>query len=124
MIRQLPRRIEGGTRAPQDRRQHPMRLVTQDVARDDDAWPSERATEVRHYFDGLAGEWQARFVDHPLRLAPLTDALDRGAISRFGRCLDLGSGTGMGAEVLASRFEAVVGVDLSLAMLAEAPSTT
>jgi SAM-dependent methyltransferase len=100
-----------------------MRLVTEGVAHDDATWTPARAEEVRGYFDDLAAHWQERFVDHPLRLAPLEDALARGGVRRFGRCLDLGSGTGMEAGLLASRFDAVVAVDLSHAMLVEAPPT-
>jgi SAM-dependent methyltransferase len=98
-----------------------MRLVTEGVARDERTWTPELANEVRGYFDRLAGEWHQRFVDHPLRTAPLEDALARGGLAQFGRCLDVGSGTGMEAPVLVAAFDRVTSVDLSLPMLAEAP---
>jgi SAM-dependent methyltransferase len=122
MIRNLPRIIAGSDREPQDRREHPMRLVTEGVARDSQTWTPERAGDVRRYFDGLAGEWNQRFVDAPLRTAPVEDALARGNVERFGRCLDLGSGTGLEAPLLAAAFASVIAVDLSFGMLADAPS--
>jgi SAM-dependent methyltransferase len=99
-----------------------MRLVTEEVASDGGQWTDARAGEVQVYFDGLAAEWNQRFVAHPLRTAPVTDALARGEIIRFGTCLDLGAGTGLEAPILASQFDRVVAVDLSAAMLREAPS--
>ena len=122
VIRSLPRVIAPGSRPPMDRSQHPMRMVTEGVARDANAWTPTEAGGVRQYFDELATEWSQWFHDDPLRLAPVEDALDRGEIVAFGRCLDLGSGTGLETPTLASRFETVVPADLSHAMLAEAPA--
>jgi SAM-dependent methyltransferase len=122
MIDPLPRVIPSGERARTDRRDHPMRRVTEQVAEDPQRWTPSQADEVRQYFDTLAADWNGRFVDDPLRSAPLADALDRGGIVRFGRVLDLGSGTGLETSMLVGRFAAVVAVDLSLAMLAQAPT--
>jgi SAM-dependent methyltransferase len=74
---------------------------------------------VRRQFDGLAPVWESRMG--PEGLLPLEASLDRIAHPP-ARALDLGTGTGKAARVLARRFpEAeVVGADLSPEMVAEA----
>jgi SAM-dependent methyltransferase len=121
MVERLPRVVPSGGRAPLDRTKHPMRLVTEAVATDPATWTPSRATGVQSFFDDLADGWDDRSAADPLRLAPLEDALDRGGIGDFGRCLDLGAGTGVESALLAQRFREVVAVDLSRAMLARAP---
>ena len=74
---------------------------------------------LRVQFDRLAPVWEAR--RGPEALAPLVAALDR--LEREPkRALDLGTGTGKGARVVAERFpEAeVIGVDLAPRMVTEA----
>jgi SAM-dependent methyltransferase len=78
---------------------------------------------MRRQFDRLAPEWQAR--RRPEAFAVLEEAL--AAIEPPpGHVLDLGTGTGAAAFVAARRFpeSAVVGVDLSERMLAEARAGT
>ena len=74
---------------------------------------------LRAQFDALAPEWDG--IVGPEALAPLAAALDR-LDSRPARVLDLGTGTGKAARLVAERFpEAeVVGVDLSPAMVEQA----
>ena len=74
---------------------------------------------LRRYFDRLAPGWEARRADD--RLLPLGIALDR-LDAEPARILDLGTGTGIAARVLARRFPAaqVVGVDVSTKMVREA----
>jgi SAM-dependent methyltransferase len=74
---------------------------------------------IRAQFDRMAPVWDAR--RGPESLIPLGAALDRlDLVPR--RILDVGTGTGVAARVLARRFSEaeVVGVDLSPAMVAEA----
>jgi SAM-dependent methyltransferase len=97
---------------------HPMRKVTRQVAFDPEGWTPERAAKVVELFDGLADEWNSR--DQPGRDDPLVDALDRGEPGR-GRCLEVGSATGLATPLLTRAFDAVVAVDLSFPMLAQAP---
>jgi SAM-dependent methyltransferase len=101
---------------------HPMRAVTREAASDPTSWTTERRAETRERFDDLAADWTARFGGHPGRDAPLVDALERGGPFRAGTALDLGSGTGLQTPVLAERFERVVAIDLSFAMLERAPA--
>jgi SAM-dependent methyltransferase len=51
------------------------------------------------------------------RAAPLVDALDRGCPLRVGRCLEVGSGTGVLTPYLQEVWSNTVCVDLSLQMM-------
>ena len=78
---------------------------------------------MRRQFDRLAPEWQAR--RRPEAFAALERALS--AIEAPpGRVLDLGTGTGSAAFIVANRFPdaEVVGVDIAEGMLDEARSNT
>ncbi len=106
---------------------HPMRVVTRQVAFEPGGWTPERRARVAALFDGLAPEWHTR--NHPGRDAPLLDALDRGVGASIAMpstatttCLELGSGTGVTTASLAERFERVVALDLALEMLRLAPA--
>ncbi|MGH3033758.1 MAG: class I SAM-dependent methyltransferase [Gaiellaceae bacterium] len=74
---------------------------------------------LRLQFDRLAPVWEARRGAEAL--APLTAALDH-LEEEPRRVLDLGTGTGKGARLVAERFPQaeVVAVDLAPAMVAEA----
>ena len=74
---------------------------------------------LRRQFDRLAAGWEARLG--PEALIPLDTALDR-LTEPPRRVLDVGTGTGKAARVVAKRFPQaeVVGVDLSPAMIEEA----
>jgi SAM-dependent methyltransferase len=94
---------------------HPVRLVTRQVAFEPDAWTPERAAEVGALFDELAAGWNSR---HGVgRQTSLVDALARGQLPG-GRCLEVGSGTGLATVEIAPHFDEVVAVDLSYGMLA------
>ncbi len=98
-----------------------MRKVTRSVAFDD-AWDGDRAKKVAALFDSLALEWSG---DHatPERRACIIDAIERGDVPQ-GLTLELGSGTGLGTEVLREiRGGPIVALDLSPEMLANAPAT-
>jgi SAM-dependent methyltransferase len=101
---------------------HPMREVTRATAFEDGSWTRERASEVASFFDVQSTDWDARFGTDESRVVHLDDALRRGGPIRFGRCADIGCGTGVATTWLARHFEAVVGLDLSPAMLRHAPS--
>jgi SAM-dependent methyltransferase len=96
---------------------HPMRMVTRQVAFDPDAWTPERAAKVGALFEALAGEWNSR---HRVgRQTALVDALARGELPG-GRCLEVGSGTGLATVEIAPYFDQVVASDLAFGMLARA----
>lgn len=98
---------------------HPMRLVTRQVAFED-GWSPGRAAKIGELFDSLAPEWSERHVDR-VRTAPVRDALQRGGLDTGGRWLELGCGTGAATVELAGTVGQVVAVDLSAEMLARAP---
>jgi SAM-dependent methyltransferase len=94
------------------------RLATRAVVARPGLWPLFRRP-LRAQFDALAPEWHG--IRGPEALAPLAAALDRLEEPPV-RVLDLGTGTGKAAQLVAERFpEAeVLGVDLSPAMVGEA----
>lgn len=95
----------------------PMREVTETVAFDA-AWDFSRREKVRELFDGMAAEWSSRST--PEREASILDALDRGGLAG-DMVIELGSGTGLGTGHLIERFDDVVALDLSMAMLHHQP---
>lgn len=94
------------------------RVATRAVVARPGLWPLFRRP-LRAQFDALAPAWHG--IMGPEALAPLAAALDR-LESPPARVLDVGTGTGKAAGLVAGRFPAteVVGVDLSPAMVAEA----
>lgn len=99
---------------------HPMRLVTRQVAFEADGWTPERRRKVADLFDDLAPEWHTR--DYPGRDDPLRDALARGLDGVAGTCLEIGSGTGLSTRLLIERCSRVVALDLAREMLLRAPA--
>lgn len=95
---------------------HPMRLVTRQVAFEA-GWSPGRAAKVTELFDSLAPEWSAR-QSSSAGVASVRDALRRGGLDTAGRWLELGCGTGAGTEVLAAEIDRLVALDLSAQMLA------
>lgn len=98
---------------------HPMREVTELVARDPSAWTPELAARVGGFFDDKADEWAAQRSD---RSDVLADALDRGVVDLMSPVVELGAGTGAGTRVLAERSPYVVAGDLAGEMLARLPA--
>jgi SAM-dependent methyltransferase len=97
------------------------KLITRAAAHAPWTWRLLRSP-VRRFFDRLAPGWDERVgAESEQRLAPLETAL--GHVNRQPeRALDIGTGTGTGALLIANRYPsaAVVGIDLSEAMIAEA----
>jgi SAM-dependent methyltransferase len=94
------------------------RLVTGAVVARPWLWRLFR-TAIRRQFGSLASSWEGRLG--PEALVPLESALERlEAAPR--KALDLGTGTGKAARVVAKRFpeSEVVGVDLAAEMVEEA----
>ena len=98
------------------------RVATRAVVARPRLWPLFRPL-LRRQFDSLASSWEGR--RGPESLAAVSTALARldGAPSRI---LDVGTGTGLAARLLADRYPqaTVVGVDLAPAMVEEARRLT
>ena len=92
------------------------KAITWLVARFPRSWRLLRTPTTR-FFDRLAPEWDARTA-RPERMAPLEAALEA-APGEPRRILDLGTGTGAAATLLAERYPAaeVTGVDISEPMI-------
>lgn len=93
------------------------RLATRAVVARPGLWPLFRRP-LRAQFDALAPEWHG--ITGAEALAPLAAALGR--LEPPGRVLDLGTGTGKAAQLVADRFPSaqIAGVDFSSAMVEEA----
>jgi ubiquinone/menaquinone biosynthesis C-methylase UbiE len=98
------------------------RVVTDVVVRRPMLWRF-LSRPMRAQFDKLAPVWDG--MRRPDMLAPVEAALDR-LVSPPGRVLDLGTGTGAVARLVAARFPdaEVVGVDISERMIDEARRLT
>lgn len=94
------------------------RLATRAVVARPGLWRVFRGP-LRAQFDALAPEWDG--ILGPEALAPLAAALERLATPP-ARVLDLGTGTGKAARLVAERFPQaeVLGVDLAPAMVEQA----
>jgi SAM-dependent methyltransferase len=103
---------------------HPMRLATRRAAGlDEGGWQGDLRDEVKAYFDGMAGDWHTR--TSPERAAIVGDALTRGVAAvgaPAGPGVEVGSGIGAYSPLLAARFGRVIAIDLSRAMLQQAPA--
>ena len=115
-ITRLPRTVA----APEGKPVRPeaadnQRLMAQ-ILDDPAAWTPELATFTTQVFDAMAESW----VDERggYRAAPVIDALDRGGPFGPGRCLEIGSGTGILTPYLDAIWADVVCVDLSAEMMA------
>ena len=122
-VRHLPpMELEGPSLASPGSPDHPMRIATRRAAGlDRGGWPSGLRDEVRSYFDAMAGDWHTRTSAQ--RTEMVSDALTRG-LGRdrpAGLTVEVGSGIGTYSSLLAERLGTVLAVDLSLAMLQQAP---
>jgi ubiquinone/menaquinone biosynthesis C-methylase UbiE len=98
------------------------RLSTNAVLRSPQLWRFFRPL-VRKQFDAIAGSWDT--MRDPTHLAPFEAALVA-VVPAPPKALDLGTGTGQGAFMIARRFPEtqVTGLDLAEGMLAEARRKT
>lgn len=98
---------------------NPMRKLTRALALGE-PWTDDDAVRVAALFDSMAAGWATRHVEDA-KAAPALDALERGDVPLAGAWLELGSGTGAGARLLAGRVGSLVVTDLSAEMLRHAP---
>ena len=86
-----------------------------EILADPSTWTPELASFTAQVFDAMAASW----VDDRggYRPAPLMDALERGDPPHSGRCLEVGSGTGVLTPCLEQIWDELVCVDLSMGMM-------
>lgn len=97
------------------------RAVNNAVVRVPALWPLLRRPVTR-FFDSIATGWDERIQpEAPQRIAPLTAALE-GIDRPPARVLEIGTGTGAGAFMLAQRFPdaEIFGIDISPKMIERA----
>jgi SAM-dependent methyltransferase len=112
--------LTGSTPPPRGRTPAPQRLariVCRTITRAPWSWRLLRGPVAR-FFDRVAPAWDERFASNPDRLVPLTAALDL-LPAAPARVLDVGTGTGAAALVVAERWPhaEVTGIDVAPTMI-------
>jgi SAM-dependent methyltransferase len=120
MIRTLPQIVPPGPGKPVRPGAEETRRLARAVALDPSRWTPQAAWSMAERFDQLAPAWDTERAHY--RPAPLADALARGGPWPAGRCLEVGSGTGVLTGLLLDVWPVVVCVDLAWGMLARASS--
>jgi SAM-dependent methyltransferase len=118
MIRMLQRVVPAAPGKPARSGAEESQRLARAVALDPSAWTPARARSMAERFDQLASAWDAERGSY--RPAPLADALARGGPWPAGTGLEVGSGTGVLTPLLLEVWPAVLCVDLSWGMLAQA----
>jgi len=114
-INRLPRTVPSPEGKPVRPEAPDNQRLMETVALDPSSWTPELAHLTEQIFDSFAATWAEERGNY--RPAPLVDALARGGCPAEGRCLELGSGTGILTPYLQSAWEEVVCLDLSMHML-------
>ncbi len=101
----------------EDPRRYSLPELTQRLAERPELWPKVRE-DLKASWNRIAPGWEAHL--RPDHLAPLEAAIDN--VTEPTRALDLGTGTGRGARLMADRFPSalIVGCDLAVEMVHEA----
>ena len=112
----LPRLIEAPDGKPTRPEAPDNQRLMAEILRDPTSWTPDLAKFTTEVFDALSATWVNERGGY--RTAPLIDALDRGDPPRGGRCLEIGSGTGILTPYLVERWGDLICVDLSAGMMA------
>ena len=114
-ITTLPRTVDPPEGKPVRPEAADNQRLMAEILEDPCSWTPELAEFTTQVFDAMAENWSDERGGY--RAAPLVDALDRGGPFGPGRCLELGSGTGILTPYLDAVWPEVVGVDLSMEMM-------
>jgi SAM-dependent methyltransferase len=120
VIRRLSRAIPAAPGKPIRAGAEQTQRFARDLAADPALWTPEQARQtVRSYAD-LAADWDEERGRY--RLLPVADALSRGGPYPPGPAIEVGSGTGLLTEMLATLWQPVLCADLSPDMLIRSPA--
>ena len=97
-----------------------LQELTRRIAFAPESWSRDDAASMRSRFDERAATWATR--DAPEYRLPLEDALRRGGVPRRGRCLEVGSGTGIQTPTLVAHFDEVLSIEIAPEMFRQTPS--
>jgi len=111
----LPRTIDAPAGKPARPEAADNQRLMAEILENPSSWTPELAKFTTQVFDAMAENW----VDErgSYRAAPLLDALNRCRPIINGRCLEIGSGTGVLTPCLQKVWSDVVCVDLSMEMM-------
>jgi SAM-dependent methyltransferase len=114
-INVLPRIVDAPNGKPVRPEAPDNQQLMAEVLSDPSSWTPELARFTADVFDAMAGTW----VDErgSYRVAPLVDALQRGGARGTGRCLEIGSGTGVLTASLQEVWNEIICIDLSMKMM-------
>ena len=108
----LPRVVEAPEGKPVRPEAADNQRLMAEIMSDTSFWTPELAKFTTEVFDAMAENWVEERGGY--RAAPLVDALNRGCPSSIGRCLEIGSGTGVLTPYLQELSGDIVCVDLSV----------
>jgi SAM-dependent methyltransferase len=114
-ITMLPRAVEAPEGKPVRPEAADNQRLMAEILDDTSCWTPDLAKFTTEVFDAMAKNWADERGGY--RAAPLVDALDRGCPPSIGRCLEIGSGTGVLTPYLQEIWGDIVCIDLSMEMM-------
>ncbi len=111
----LPRSVEAPEGKPVRPEAPDNQRLMGEILSDPSTWTPELAKFTAEVFDALSTDWVNERGGY--RPAPLIDALDRGDPPHEGRCLEIGSGTGVLTPYLQGIWDELICLDLSIGMM-------
>lgn len=117
--------IPGHLPSSQGNEGHPLRIMARRAAGlDRPAWDADARRAVAGLFDSLAEQWHTR--SSPQRLAVVRDAMTRGFDALIaqpgGTAVEIGSGLGAYSDLVSSRSDLSLAIEISEEMLRGAPA--
>lgn len=118
MIRRLARVVPAAPGKPSRPEARASQDASRGLAEDPGSWSGAQAREVIRRYTELAPVWDGERGGY--RPVPLAGALRRGGPWLAGRCVEIGSGTGLLTPLLRAVWPEIVCLDLTAEMLRRA----